>query len=166
MPKTYKRPVMAAIFEYIAGAAFIAGVFAFIAAWVDSASHQSGAPGAIAGAICVIMAAVYYGIGQVLDFLARASYRAEQIHALLEDQLLPRFKAADTTFASSPRVAPLPSGPEFFYSKDGKEEGPFSAAELRSFRKKGLISDTTPIFRTGDKDWVPLGQFPDVAKAS
>ena len=90
MPKTYKRPVMATVFECIAGAAFIAGVFAFIAAWVDSASSQSGAPSAIAGAVCVIMAAVYYGIGQVIDFLGRASYRADQIRLLLEEQLLPR----------------------------------------------------------------------------
>jgi len=166
MPKTYKRPVMATVFECIAGAAFIAGVFAFIAAWVDSASSQSGAPSAIAGAVCVIMAAVYYGIGQVIDFLGRASYRADQIRLLLEEQLLPRLKAADTGLSSAPRVAPPPAGPEYFYSKEGKEEGPFSAAELRSFRAKGVISDTTPVFRTGDKEWIPLGQFPGVAKAS
>jgi hypothetical protein len=166
MPKSYKRPVMTAVFECIAGAAFIAGVFAFIAAWVDSSSSQSGAPSAIAGAVCVIMAAVYYGIGQVIDFLGRASFRSDQIRALLEEQLLPRLKAADTGFSSLPRVAPSPPAPEYFYSKEGKEEGPFSATELQGFRAKGVISDTTPVFRTGEKDWVPLSQFPDLAKAS
>ena len=112
MPKTYKRPVMAAVFECIAGAAFIAGVFAFIAAWVDSASSQSGAPSAITGAVCLIMAAVYFGIGQVIDFLGRVAHRNEQIGSLLANEILPQLKAMDARLGGPARAASPPSEEE------------------------------------------------------
>jgi GYF domain 2 len=164
MSKLYKRPVISTVFECIGAAAVIAGVFAFIAAWVDTSSGQPGAPAAIAGAVCVIVAAVYYGIGQVIDFLGRASHRSDQIGVLLEEGILPQIKALETRLASPQRTAPPPPDAEYFYSKEGKEEGPFSATELQTFRAKGVIGDTTPVFRTGDKDWLPLAQSPGLAK--
>jgi hypothetical protein len=189
MNKPYKRPVISAVFESIGGAAFIAGLFALIAAFVDTSNGHSGAPGAIAGAVCMIMAALYIGIGQGIDFLGRASDRSEKLRSLLVEEILPQLKAMDARFAPSvapltptaeftPSVAPQPPTTEtppvvvlqppeaeYFYSKDGKEEGPFSAAELEAFRAKGVIKETTPIFRTGDKDWLPFRKIPDLAKS-
>ena len=200
MNKPYKRPVISTVFESIGGAAFIAGIFALIAAFVDTSNGHSGAPGAIAGAVCIIMAALYIGIGQGIGFLGRASDRSEKLRSLLVEEILPQLKALDARLA--PSVAPLtptaeyspivtpsvalqpstaetppvvaetppivvlqPPEAEYFYSKDGKEEGPFSAAELEAFRAKGVIKETTPIFRTGDKDWLPLRKFPNLVKS-
>lgn len=108
MSKLYKRPVISTAFECIGGAAFIAGAFAFIAAFVDTSNGHTGVPGSVAGTVCVIMAAVYIGIGQVIDFLGRASHRSEQIGALLVEEIIPRLKAMDTRLTSPPSVAPSP----------------------------------------------------------
>jgi len=112
MSKPYKRPVIATIFECIGGAAFVASVFAFIAAWVDAASGQSAAPQSIAGAVCVIMAAVYFGIGQIIDSLGRASHRNELIGSILVEQILPELRALNDRFASPVAGPPPPTETE------------------------------------------------------
>jgi GYF domain 2 len=176
---------MSTVFESIGGAAFVAGVFALIAAFVDTSNGHSGAPGAIAGSICILMAALYIGIGQGLDFMSRASHRSDRLGALLTDEILPHLKAMDARFAGPPSpptseiATPIQASykepdpveepeitdPEYFYSKNGKEEGPFSAAELKTFRMNGVIKDTTPIFRSGNKDWFPFRKLLDLAKS-
>jgi len=113
MNKLYKRPITATVFECLGGAAFIAGVFAFIAALVDSSNAQSGVPAAIAGAVCVIMAAVYIGIGQVIAFLGRATYRSEQIGSILVEEVLPQLKGMDTRVGDPSHVASTPSDTDF-----------------------------------------------------
>jgi hypothetical protein len=106
MSKPYKRPVISAVFECIGGAAFIGGLFAFIAAWVDSSSGQSGVPGSIAGAVCILMAAAYVGIGQIISFLALASQRSEQISTLLVEEILPQLRTMEERLGSPPKSAP------------------------------------------------------------
>jgi hypothetical protein len=57
------------------------------------------------------MAAVYFGIGQVIDFLGRATHRSEQIGSLLAEEILPQLRAMDTRL-DRPAHAATPSADE------------------------------------------------------
>ena len=54
-----------------------------------------------------------------------------------------------------------PSAPEkaYHYSSDGTQQGPLSAADLRSMRKDGLITNDTPVLREGDSKWRTYKDF-------
>ena len=43
---------------------------------------------------------------------------------------------------------------EWYYAKDGKQEGPVSAAQLRQLASAGKLDPTDMVFKIGTKDWV------------
>ena len=43
---------------------------------------------------------------------------------------------------------------EWYYAKDGKQEGPVSAAQLRHLASAGKLDPTDMVFKIGSKDWV------------
>lgn len=43
---------------------------------------------------------------------------------------------------------------EWYYAKDGKQEGPVSAAQLRQLASAGKLEPTDMVFKIGSKDWV------------
>ena len=53
---------------------------------------------------------------------------------------------------------------EWYYAKDGKPEGPVSAAQLKQLAASGQLEPTDMVFKVGTKDWAPAssvaGLFP------
>ena len=164
MSKPYTRPLLSKVFALIALACGLVAVFAMLAAIVDTSNGHSGHGGWFAAVVSISLAAIYLGIGEVIAFLGRASHRSERIASLLADELGPQLKRIEDLLGSPARTAAPSTKDEYFYAKDGAEAGPFTAADIRSLRAEGAITDTTSVFRTGDKDWQPLNQFPDLTK--
>jgi hypothetical protein len=164
MSHPYTRPMLSKAFAVIAVACGLVALFAMIAAVVDTSNGHSGHGGWFTAVVAISLAAIYLGIGEVIAFLNRSSAQSERIASLLANELGPQLKRIEDLLGSPARTAPPSTKDEYFYAKDGAEAGPFTAADIRSLRAEGAITDTTSVFRTGDKDWLPLSQFPDLMK--
>lgn len=47
----------------------------------------------------------------------------------------------------------------YYYSSDGQQQGPLSAADLKAMRKDGLVTDDTPVLRAGEQQWKVYRDF-------
>jgi len=63
---------------------------------------------------------------------------------------------------ASPIVASEPERHEYFRSINGTNSGPYTLREMRQFRKNGRIDDGTLIFREGESEWRPVGEFAEI----
>jgi hypothetical protein len=57
----------------------------------------------------------------------------------------------EVTQKSVAQVAPAQAN--FYYSTEGRQEGPLTADDLRNLRQAGLINDDTLVVREGDSEW-------------
>ena len=53
---------------------------------------------------------------------------------------------------------------QLFAVVNGKQAGPFCEQELITLIRKGLITDTTLVWKTGLPNWLPANQVPEVGK--
>ena len=63
----------------------------------------------------------------------------------------------EVTQKSVAQAAPKPAS--FYYSTDGKNQGPVTADDLRTMRKEGLLNDDTLVIREGDSEWKQYRHF-------
>jgi hypothetical protein len=47
----------------------------------------------------------------------------------------------------------------YYFSTDGQPQGPVPAADLRSMRKDGFVTDDTPVIREGHSEWKTYKDF-------
>jgi hypothetical protein len=164
MSKTYSRPVLSGILDVIAILSILGGAACIFGAFMMAS--QSGAEAYAAfglGVSLIISALIYLGVSQVIDFLGRTAFHTERMADLMELQAAEKTKAHATAAAPAARVPAAPKA-EYFYSTDGSQEGPFSMGEMRVFKSEGIINEMTNVFRTGDKEWLPLKMFPDLMR--
>jgi hypothetical protein len=65
---------------------------------------------------------------------------------------------SERSMSSSSSASPQPAK-GYYFSTDGKQQGPVPASDLRSMRKDGLIADDTPILREGETQWRRFQDF-------
>lgn len=64
--------------------------------------------------------------------------------------------------SSSPEGSAPSPHTAYFYSADGTQQGPLTAADLKSLRGDGLITDNTPVLRQGETQWNAYRDFPEL----
>lgn len=50
----------------------------------------------------------------------------------------------------------------YFYGVEGKAVGPVGMKDIKDLKLRGVINDSTPVFREGDKEWKTLSDFRQV----
>lgn len=173
-PREYSPPILSIIFNVLGTLTLIGAVFCL---------GESVSTAIIAALIGIVS----FGIAQAIDFLAQTAHSTDRLCRLFETSFSSRLKniedrlgppasstvrADSTALPSEPPKATLspvaptetvaPEQHEFFRSIDGVNSGPYSLQEMRQFRNEERIDDDTLIFRNGDKEWRPVGQFAEI----
>ena len=142
MSTKYKRPILTSIFYILGALVLIGAVFCLFFGWF------------VEGGAVALVGVIYFGIGQVVDYLARTAHSTDRLCTILETSITERLRAIETS--SYTRVAPTVSSTSkagYFYSTDGSQQGPVDATDLRMMRKDGLVADDTPVLREGETVW-------------
>jgi len=146
MNTKYETPILTSSF-YIMGVVALVG--AVVCVFVVS----------ITAAISVALAAIiYFGIGQAVDYLARTAHSTDRLCTILETSISERLKSIENSLPPSSSAVSQPTK-GYYYSTDGQQQGPLDAANLRSMRKDGLITDDTPVLREGESQWRTYRDF-------
>ena len=142
MSTKYERPILTSVFYILGVLTLIGGVLCLFQ------SFATGVTVAVAGVI-------YFGIGQAVDYLARTAHSTDRLCTLFESSVSGRLKSIESSMSRVAASGSTTSQPTkgYFFSTDGQQEGPVSAADLRSMRKDGLIADDTPVMREGETQW-------------
>jgi len=145
MSTKYERPILTSIF-------YILGVLALIGAVL--CLYES-----FVAAVTVAVAGIFYfGIGQAVDYLARTAHSTDRLCTLFETSVSDRLKSIESSLSASSSASSQQSK-GYFFSTDEQQQGPVSAADLRSMRKDGLVADDTPVLREGETQWRRFQDF-------
>jgi hypothetical protein len=145
MSTKYERPILTTIF-------YILGVLALIGALLCVLESF------VAAVTVAVVGIIYFGVGQAVDYLARTAHATDRLCILFETSVSDRLKSIESSLAASAAASSQPSK-GYFFSADGQQQGPVSAADLRSMRKDGLIADDTPVLREGENEWRRFQDF-------
>jgi hypothetical protein len=148
MSTKYERPILTSIFYILGVLALIGAVFCFSQSFVTAV-------------IVAVAGVIYFGIGQAVDYLARTAHSTDRLCTLFETSVSERLRNIESSLSTVPASGSTASQPakRYFFSTDGQQQGPVSAADLRSMRKDGLIADDTPVLREGEMQWLRFRDF-------
>jgi GYF domain 2 len=164
--KTYSRPVLAGLFNAIAALTILIGIYAIYVGFSKDREVDLAGYGAFAIAgMCIVCAVFCASVGQAIDFLGRTAFYSERAAESLSGDFAARLKRIEDRLAAQASNGEAPREVEFFYAINGAQEGPFSAEEMRDFRARKIIDEKTDVFRTGEKEWLPLEKFPDLMRS-
>jgi hypothetical protein len=171
----YKEPILTLIFRLLGMLFAILAVGSLLVGIVIIATGQGSSQTVFlqvfpAFAMTMIFAVIYFGIGQVIDFLGKTAHatthmaqsqdaklasigdRLEAIRNRLE-QGAPLKVEQFTSIGDS---TPNPDDLIYFYlNTEEAQEGPVSRNDLASFLETGLITRETLVLRDGESEWRP-----------
>jgi len=52
-----------------------------------------------------------------------------------------------------------PQQANFYYSVEGRQQGPLTASDLKSLHSEGMVNDETAVLREGDSEWKQYRHF-------
>ena len=158
----YERPILTSIFT-------ILGVVALIGAFFCLAVSV---PTAIAVGLASI---VYFGIGQVIEFLGRTAYSTERLCTIMETSVRVQSKSVEALLSSAkpsaekrsipppPPMSTTRSPAVYHFAMDGSNQGPFTHIDMKDFRAAGVVADDTPVFRDGESAWRTYRDFQELS---
>lgn len=171
MPKL-QRPII------IMGCTSIVGIVMIINGYrvhVDSAQDQIYSSFYILGgllflAINFMMEAVFSAANFIVESLrAELGPMLAELHRgvkTIENMPAPAATGAPVRIrvdkSDSPETASAQPKTPYYYSTDGTVQGPLTAADLRSFREDGLITDNTPVRREGESQWSTFRDYAEL----
>ena len=165
----YKTPILSSVFN-ILGALVLLGALLCVVLPIAMAG-RSDLPLALVPAIgvalaMVLTALIYFGIAQAIDYLGRTAHSTHRLCHLIETTVVRRIQSIESRLDSSMpiRVRVDQDKARFYHNLDGKQEGPFTEAEMRDLRESGVITVTTPVFCEGDAQWRTFLDFPDLVR--
>jgi hypothetical protein len=96
-----------------------------------------------------------------LKSLIQGQKRLEDSQSMMQHIFTKMERHLDGIEISLSSTNPTSSSPQaaYYYSTDGQQQGPLAAADLRSIRKDGLITDETPVLREGESQWRTYRDF-------
>jgi len=169
----YKQPILSHIYTGLGVFAFIGSAFLLIAA-VAQAEPNAVFAGVMAALPFFFAALICFGISQLINYIGKtAHYTKQAAHTLEEsvarlDAMLQRMNSnrpflvrLDDVRKAPPLVA-KGSQSQFYFSENGKSEGPFPADDLRNLKESGIISSSTSVLRSGDDDWKAYEDFDEL----
>ena len=154
----YERPILTSIFT-ILGVVTLIGAFFCLAVSV---------PTAIAVGLASI---VYFGIGQVIEFLGRTAYSTERLCTIMESSVRIQSKSVEALARPSADKKSIPPPPPmpttrppavYHFAMDGSNQGPFTHIDMKDFRAAGVVADDTPVFRDGEAEWRTYRDFQEL----
>src|SRR5258708_2998315 len=118
----YSRPILSTIFDFIGALVFFLGVVSIVVGFRSGTSFAWSF--FTSGAACILAAFIYFGIAQVVDFLARSAYFTEENYLQLTKivSALPMFEQAAKAMVA-PRTNGTKSRSRYYYSNGGNQEG-------------------------------------------
>lgn len=145
---------MRIVFFLLCILAFLAG--AGVQAVAQSAIHE------IEAFILYLISAVFFVGAGIVEAVNNARKRLEPTIQSVADTsraTAETIRALREQLVSASSSSPAPSQTLYYYTTDGQQQGPLSAADLRGMRKDGLIADDTPVLRDGESQWRTYRDF-------
>ncbi len=78
-------------------------------------------------------------------------------------QQVPQMMNTINNAANQPAPPPIPKATAYFLAIDGKQYGPFTVDQLRTFVPTGQINAQTLVWCQGMAAWEPASSRPDIA---